>query len=89
MTSIILDDFKVGMYITLHYLKRNFAVYKILEKRSEHVWRLYSYSSVVDKFHRVPVGDFSGETRKIYKSQINEIFKLELSKHIKNKRKRR
>ena len=89
MISIIPDDFKVGMYITLHYRKRNFAVYKILEKRSEGIWRLYSYSSVVDKFHRVPVGDFSGETRKIYKSQINEIFKLELSKHIKNKRKRR
>ncbi len=86
MISIIPDDFKVGMYITLHYRKRNFAVYKILGKRSEGIWRLYSYSSVVDKFHRVPVGDFSGETRKIYKSQINEIFKLELSKHIKNKR---
>ena len=86
MTSIIPDDFKVGMYITLHYRERNFAVYKILEKRSENVWRLYSYSSVVDKFHKVPVGDFSGETRKIYKSQINEIFRLELSKHIKNKR---
>ena len=87
MISIIPNDFKVGMYITLHYRKRNFAVYKILERRSENIWRLYSYSSVVDKFHRVPVGDFSGETRKIYKSQINEIFRLELSKYIKNKRK--
>lgn len=86
MISIIPDDFKVGIYITLHYQKRNFTVYKILERRSESLWRLYCYSSGVDKFRRVPVGDFSGETRKIYKSQINEIFKLELSKYIKNKR---
>ena len=80
------NEFKVGMYITLHYQKRNFAIYKILEERLKGVWRLYSYSSVVDKFHRIPICDFSGETRKIYKSQINEIFRLELSKHIKNKR---
>lgn len=90
MISIIPDDFKVGMYITLHYRKRNFAVYKILEKRSEGIWRLYSYSSVANRFHRVPVADFSEETRKIYKSQINEIFKLETSKYINNRwRKRR
>lgn len=84
------NEFKVGMYITVHYLKRNFAVYKILERRSENIWGLYSYSSVVDKFHRIPVGYFSGEIRKIYKSQINEIFKLETSKYINNRwRKRR
>lgn len=90
MISIIPDDFKVGIYVTIRYKGRNFATYKILSKRKKKVWKACSYSSVANRFHRVPVADFSGETRKIYKSQINEIFKLETSKYIDNKwRKRR
>lgn len=86
MISIIPDDLKVGMYITIHYEGRNFAVYKILSKRNKKIWKACSYSSVSNKFHEVPVADFSGGTRKMYKSQINEIFRLELSKHLKTRR---
>ena len=90
MISIIPDDFKVGIYITIYYKGRNFTVYKILSERNKRIWRACSYSSLSNKFHRIPVADFSGETRRIYKSQINEIFKLETSKYINNRwRKRR
>ena len=85
---MIPDDFKVGIYVTIRYKGRNFATYKILSERKKKIWKAYSYSSVVNRFHRVPVADFSGETRKIYKSQINEIFKLETSKYIKEKKRK-
>ena len=84
MISIIPDDFKEGIYITIHYKDkgRNFTVYKILSERNKRIWKACSYSSVSNKFHRIPVADFSGDgdSRRMYKSQINEIFKLETSK---------